>query len=79
MPIYEYVCRECRSDFEALVPASRRDEGAAACPQCQSTKVARKISLVAGHVVKSGKSGGSPEPFSCGAPSCCGGGCMMGD
>ena len=34
MPIYEYVCRQCRADFEALVPAaSRRDAADAPCPQ----------------------------------------------
>ena len=77
MPIYEYVCRECQTDFEALLPASRRDDDPAACPQCQSKRVARKISLMAEHVVKSGKSGGSPAPFSCGAQSCCGGACGM--
>jgi putative FmdB family regulatory protein len=76
MPLYEYVCRNCNSDFEALVAAGRRDEGTA-CPQCGGAKVARKISLMANPVVKTGKSGGSSEPFSCGAPSCCGGGCSL--
>ena len=77
MPLYEYICRDCSNDFEALIPSTRRDEGDS-CPQCGSQKVARRISLMANPVVKSGKSGGSSEPFSCGAPSCCGGMCGTG-
>jgi putative FmdB family regulatory protein len=76
MPLYEYFCRNCQSDFETLVSAGKRDQGAA-CPQCGGAKVARKISLMAHPVVRSGKSGGSSEPFNCGAPSCCGGTCAM--
>jgi len=73
MPLYEYVCRACDTDFEALVPASRRDAAETACPQCGAAKTARKISLMAHPVVKGdGRSGVSPEPFNCGAP---GGGC----
>lgn len=76
MPLYEYVCRACDTDFEALVPTSRRD---AACPQCGAAKTARKISLMAQAVVKEGRrSGGASEPFHCGAPGgCCGGACAM--
>ncbi|BDI34332.1 hypothetical protein CCAX7_63830 [Capsulimonas corticalis] len=77
MPLYEYVCRDCHTDFEALVPASRRDDSPAACPQCAGVKVARKISLMAAPVIRSGAGGKSSEPFSCGAPSCCGGGCAI--
>ena len=72
MPLYEYVCRDCHTDFEALLPASRRDAGDTSCPGCGATKTARKISLMAQPVVK----GGPPEPFNCGAPGgCCGGAC----
>lgn len=73
MPLYEYVCRECRANFEALIPSSRRDDGAA-CPQCAGVEVARKISLMAAPVIRSGV---PSEPFSCGAPTCCGGGCSV--
>jgi len=77
MPLYEYVCRACDTDFEALVPASRRDAADATCPQCGATKTARKISLMAQAVVRQGgRPGGSSEPFHCGAPGgCCGGAC----
>lgn len=32
MPLYEYVCRECKTRFELLRPASRMDE-TASCPR----------------------------------------------
>jgi len=73
MPLYEYVCRACDADFEALVPASRRDAPEAACPRCGATRTARKISLTAQAVVRAG---GASEAFHCGAPGgCCGGAC----
>ena len=79
MPLYEYVCRACDADFEALVPAGRRDAADTACPQCGVTKTARKISLMAQPVIRGGaRSGGTSEPFDCGAPGgCCGGACAM--
>lgn len=79
MPLYEYVCRACDTDFEALVPTSRRDAADTACPQCGAAKTARKISLMAQPVVKDGgRSGGASEPFHCGAPGgCCGGACGL--
>jgi putative FmdB family regulatory protein len=77
MPLYEYVCRACDKDFEALISAGRRDDGVV-CPECGAARVARKISLVGAAVIKQGsRTGGASEPFSCGAPSCCGGGCGL--
>ena len=76
MPLYEYVCRQCHADFEALVPAARRDAADAPCPRCGATRTARKISLTAPAVVKSG--GTSAPSFDCGAPGgCCGGSCAI--
>ena len=77
MPLYEYVCRACQTDFEALVPASRRDSSETACPKCGATKTARKISLMAPSVVRAGGKS-SPTDFDCGAPGgCCGGACAF--
>ncbi len=74
MPIYDYVCRDCQSVFEALVPASRRDGSDAPCPQCGQSRTARKVSLMARPVVKEG--GASVPAMDCGAPGgCCGGAC----
>ena len=65
MPLYEYVCRQCHSDFESLVPAGRRDAADTPCPRCGATRTARKISLTAPAVVKSG---GSAVPNLTAAP-----------
>ncbi|NCP10276.1 zinc ribbon domain-containing protein, partial [bacterium] len=41
MPIYEFKCRQCGKDFEALVIGSRDDIN---CPQCNSTSLERLMS-----------------------------------
>ena len=43
MPIYEYVCRGCAHQFEALVRASTLP----VCPQCQGEDLERLLSLPA--------------------------------
>jgi putative FmdB family regulatory protein len=42
MPIYEYECRACRHQFEALV---LRTSPAAECPVCHKTDLQQLISL----------------------------------
>ncbi|MGC9325686.1 MAG: FmdB family zinc ribbon protein [Desulfomonilia bacterium] len=59
MPIYEYVCQDCGSEFEALVSISSKKNPI--CPQCESTRLKKKISLIA-----TDKSGCS----SCASTSC---------
>jgi len=39
MPIFEYVCKECDHQFEALVYGSNKAE----CPKCQSKKLAQQL------------------------------------
>ncbi len=43
MPIFEYVCKECRHEFEALVYGKEK----AACPKCESKKLDPKLSVFA--------------------------------
>ena len=43
MPIYEYACKECQHEFEALVYGSNEAE----CPKCASKKLAPKLSVFA--------------------------------
>jgi putative FmdB family regulatory protein len=43
MPIYEYECRSCKHQFEALV----RSGNTPSCPQCQSADLERMVSLFA--------------------------------
>ena len=41
MPIYEYRCKDCGKEFEALV----RKSDVPACPSCQGTELERQFSL----------------------------------
>ncbi|MGF6537014.1 putative FmdB family regulatory protein [Paraburkholderia youngii] len=40
MPLYDYVCRNCRLRFETLV----RTDSPVACPRCQSTELEKQVS-----------------------------------
>ncbi|HVS37718.1 MAG TPA: zinc ribbon domain-containing protein [Gemmataceae bacterium] len=44
MPLYEFVCRECKHSFEALVFGA---DGETTCPQCESAKVEKQMSAPA--------------------------------
>ena len=74
MPIYEYHCAKCASDFQLFV----RGETVIACPACESRKVERVMSLPAR---PAGNGGGGPNRSNLGPPSggqgggCGGGGC----
>lgn len=69
MPIYEYVCLDCRDRFDALRPMTEAD-AAIECRACGSRHTSRTISLFFaqsdGRVVAGGHSG---------CPSCAGGHC----
>ncbi len=43
MPIFEYVCRECQHEFEALVFGAQKAE----CPKCKSKKLEQQLSVFA--------------------------------
>jgi putative FmdB family regulatory protein len=77
MPIYEYVCSECRASFEKLV---RRWGEAVSCPACQSGAVDKQISTFA--VATSSPAGQALEGCGradggCGASACGGGTCGL--
>ena len=71
MPIYEYVCEECRTRFEHLV---LRSEQRVACPACGSKRHALQFSVFAAPAsAGNGKSAEAAFPArSCG---CGAGGC----
>ena len=68
MPLYEYTCKKCDHDFEALVFGDESVE----CPECRTERVERHLSLPARpHSAPAGlpmtcNSEGPP----CGAPWC---------
>ncbi len=41
MPIFEYICKDCRKRFEALVYGTQQ----AQCPLCKSTNLDQQISV----------------------------------
>jgi putative FmdB family regulatory protein len=43
MPIFEYVCRQCSKEFEALV----RGDAEVQCPVCSSKKLDKQLSVFA--------------------------------
>lgn len=55
MPIFEYHCKGCGTEFEALV----RSGAAPECPSCHATTLDKKLSVFA--TAGSG-SGGEPAP-----------------
>ncbi|HEY6303519.1 MAG TPA: zinc ribbon domain-containing protein [Terriglobales bacterium] len=65
MPIFEYVCKECQHEFEAIVFGQQKAE----CPKCQSKKLEPQLSVFA----VAAKSGAGTQPsFSAGSPGPCG-------
>jgi putative FmdB family regulatory protein len=53
MPLFEYECRKCRHQFEALVVGSK----APACPKCKSQDLEKRVSSL-GFAGVGGWSGG---------------------
>jgi putative FmdB family regulatory protein len=58
--MFEYVCKECDHEFEALVFGKQKAE----CPKCQSTKLEPQLSVFA----VSAKSGASSQPAMAAGP-----------
>jgi putative FmdB family regulatory protein len=76
MPIFEYICKECQHEFEALVFGKQKAE----CPKCASKKLEPQLSVFA----VSAKSGASSQPIASGPCGSCGdargpGACSMKD
>ena len=65
MPIFEYVCKECQHEFEALIFGQQKAE----CPKCQSKKLEPQLSVFAAPA-KSGAA--SQQSMSAGASGGCG-------
>lgn len=74
MPIYEYRCNSCGTDFERLL---KRTDEKVAC-ECGSDKVTRRLSVFAAHVTagSSSKSSSVPGP-ACETCNLAGGGCEL--
>ena len=67
MPIFEYICKECEHEFEALVFGKQKAE----CPKCQSKKLEPQLSVFAVSA-KGGATAQPSIPASSGACGSCG-------
>ena len=76
MPIFEYICKECHHQFEALVFGKER----AKCPKCSATKLDPQLSVfaVSAKGASSAVSSGGSACGSCGDPRGPGA-CSLGD
>ena len=45
MPIYEYTCKDCGSDFELLIRGAEKP----VCPSCGKTRLTKSFSVPAAH------------------------------
>ena len=43
MPIFEYICEDCKHEFEALVYGNQKAE----CPKCHGKKLEAQLSVFA--------------------------------
>jgi putative FmdB family regulatory protein len=71
MPIYEYVCSDCKQKFELLKPMSQSGEGTS-CPKCGG-KAQRVLSRFCSHGEEGLDfmgSGGGSACSSCSSDSC---------
>lgn len=77
MPLYEYSCESCETEFEFLVRGSEQPE----CPRCGGSSLQRLLSVPAAHsgsrrsLPISAPNSGPP----CGAGFCRTGQCNLGD
>ena len=73
MPVYEYLCKDCNTVFDALRAMAQADDSIA-CGNCMSANTVRKISLFAAHsqdrVVAGGSAGGCGSCSSGACASC---------
>lgn len=46
MPVYEYVCLDCKKTFEITKPIAKFEPKTVACPKCHSRNVERHWSSV---------------------------------
>lgn len=44
MPVYEFICQKCDTDFSLEMKVSEYEKKKVTCQKCKSEKVKRKIS-----------------------------------
>jgi len=62
MILYEFICQQCKSEFEELVSSQGADDHIC-CPKCGSHDVRRLVSAVKAH--NAGGDAGFPSAGAC--------------
>lgn len=66
MPIYEYICSNCGSEFDKLMRFSDPDIDHPSCPSCRSQNTSKRLSIFASVSGSSSRGGNSSLNNSCG-------------
>jgi putative FmdB family regulatory protein len=69
MPIYEYICGDCNTKFEALRSISKADEPIS-CKACESKNTSRKVTAAYAHSNGRAVAGSGPSCSGCSGGSC---------
>ncbi|MDW8326003.1 MAG: zinc ribbon domain-containing protein [Anaerolineales bacterium] len=64
MPIFEFECNQCHTDFEELVRNSEA-AGKVKCPNCGGHKVRKKLSTFTARATGSSRSSGTASAAAC--------------
>jgi len=75
MPVFEYLCNECKTKYEIYHKSSSNPEEVQ-CPKCQSKDHKKLLSSFSATVTSESSSFGGCADGSCGLPA--GGGCASG-
>jgi putative FmdB family regulatory protein len=43
MPVYEYICRKCRNEFNTVLTIKEHEIQKLRCPKCESTDLEKVI------------------------------------
>jgi len=74
MPLYEYSCQDCHSEFELLIRGSETPH----CPECAGERLDKLLSVPAAHAAGRDLPTCRPAPSGgCGLPQCGQGMCGM--
>jgi putative FmdB family regulatory protein len=66
MPLYEYRCKDCGTEFEKRLSFSEADQ-LPACPVCASAHTQKKLSRVVAFNAVSASGGAASSAASCGS------------
>jgi putative FmdB family regulatory protein len=69
MPIYEYVCLDCKTRFDALRPIKEAD-APISCQQCQGEHTSRTISVFFAHSDGRAMAQSAPSCSACSSHAC---------